>query len=96
MRTIGLIGLAAGLAGCGGAETVTGAPGAGGDRAAQEQACVVAVAAHTGLPPEAVSPEWTGITDTGTDIFFVHHGSTLHTCEVDAAARVLELQHPDE
>jgi hypothetical protein len=97
MRYFGVIVLAAGLAGCGGGdEVVTELPESGGDRAVQEAACAAAVAAHTGLGLEAMAPEWTGVTDTGTDVVFVRHGSTLHTCEVDAAAQVLELQHPDE
>ena len=95
MRRILLITLAVGLAGCGDAD-VSEAPPAEVDHGAQEQACADAVAAHTGLPFEAMAPEWTGITDTGTDIVFVHHGATLHTCEVDAEGRVLELQHPVE
>lgn len=95
MRGIGLIVLAAALAGCGD-EVVTEAPPAEIDHAAQEAACAAAVAAHAGLGLEAVTPEWTGVTDTGTDIVFVRHGGTLHTCEVDAGGRVLELQHPEE
>jgi hypothetical protein len=97
MRIIGLIVLAGALAGCGGDEDVTAdAPDATIDRALQERACADAVAAHTGQPLDAMAPEWTGLTDTGTDIVFVRHAGSLHTCEVDATGRVLELQHPQE
>lgn len=97
MRNMGLIVLVAGLAGCGGPDPNPGpieAPAAAPNRAVQEAACAAVVAEHTGLPLDAMRAEWTGPSDTGTDIFFVHHGATLHTCEVDPDGRVLELQHP--
>lgn len=94
MRIPCLAALAGLLAACG-ADDVMPPPDTAG-HAAQERACAEAVAGHTGLPLEAVAPEWTGVTDTGTDVVFVHHGGTLHTCEIDAAGRVLELRHPQE
>jgi hypothetical protein len=96
MRHLGLVGLAALLAACGSEPDLEPleAPAAAPNRALQEQVCAARVAEHTGLTIEEMRPEWTGPTDTGTDIVFVHHGVTLHTCEVDADGQVLELQHP--
>lgn len=94
MRYLSLIAIAILLTACAGDDAVM-APDAA-DHAAQAQICAEAVAEHAGLPIAAMAPEWTGSSDTGTDIIAVHHGDTLHTCEIDAAGRVLELQHPRE
>ncbi len=92
-----LVGLLAGCGGGGGGDDAPIAPPeALGGTPAQMQACAVAVASHAGLSLDAVRTEWTGPTDTGSDIVFVYHGDTLHTCEVDGAGQVLELQHPQE
>jgi len=80
------------LAAC--AEAPATAPGP--DRAAQEAACDAVVAAHVGLAPDAVATAWR---ETGTDgiaVFEARDGSRLHLCEVDAAGRVLRLDHPRE
>ena len=94
MRIPRLAALAGLLAACG-ADDVMPPPDTAG-HAMQERVCAEVVAEHAGLPVAVMAPEWTGVTDTGTDIVFVHHGGTLHTCEIDAAGRVLELRHPQE
>lgn len=94
MRYPGLVAIAALLAACAADDAVTASDAT--DHASQERICAETVAEHARLPLAAMAPEWTGSSDSGTDIVAVHHGGTLHTCEIDAAGRVLQLQHPQE
>jgi hypothetical protein len=90
-RTHGiLLAGAVGLAGC--AAEVPTAPEV--SREAQVRACAVAVADHVGLPPESVTATWRETTGAGTAWVAVRDGDRLHTCEVDEAARVLQIRHP--
>ncbi len=83
--------LAAGvLAGC--AAAVVTAPEA--DRAAQARACDEAVALHVKRSPDAVATIWRETGPASVAIFEARDGDRLHTCEVDAAGRVLRLDHP--
>jgi hypothetical protein len=91
-----LAGLAVGalLAGCAAGE----APPAA-DHRAEVAACAAAVAAHVGKGVEAVEASWTGTTEAGTGMVTVSDaqgsgGERVHTCEVDAAGRVLAIRHP--
>ncbi len=101
MRRVGLGLLALALAGCatGGSAPVSEATVA--LRAAQEQACKVAVAKHVGKGVDAVMAAWTGLTKDGTAIVTVSDedpratsGERVHTCEVDENAQVLAILHP--
>lgn len=65
-------------------------------RAAQEAACRAAVAAHVGLPPEAVATAWLAAAPGGGAAFEAVDGGRRHTCETDAAGRVLRIDHPAE
>ena len=68
------------------------------DVARLEQACAAVVAEHVGKPVEAVAA---GRADRGSGISVVAvtdaggaGGERVHTCEVDAAGRVLAIRHP--
>jgi len=84
-----LVAVCLGLAAC--AEA---APPAASDRAAQEVACDLATAAHIGLPPDAVATAWHETGPAGIAVFQALDGERLHLCTVDAAGRVLRLEHP--
>lgn len=97
MRRSGLMLAALALGACaapGGGPVAPAADPAG----AQGRACMAAVAAHVGLAPEALSAEPAGATAAGNAVFLVRYGlggrDDLHSCEVDAGARVLALGHP--
>ena len=81
------------LAGC---ATGPASPPAQADRAGQEAACGAVVAAHEGVGPDQVQVSWERATPEGTDVFAVRSPESLHTCEVDARSRVLEILHPEE
>jgi len=91
LRVAGL-GLAAALAGCAAAPQRSGE--AQGDPAAQEAACLGAVAAHVGRPEAEVSVAVRETTPEGVSVYEARDGTRLHLCEVDARARVLRLLHP--
>lgn len=76
------------------AEAPATAPGP--DRAAQETACDRAVAAHVGLAPDAVATALREARANGIAVFEARDGGRMHLCEVDAAGRVLRLDHPLE
>ena len=68
-------------------------------RAAQAQACAAAVAQHVGKGVDAVTATLDHATPEGTTVFVVTDaqgsgGERVHTCEVDASARVLAILHP--
>ena len=65
------------------------------DRAGQERACAAIVGAHVGMSADTVPVEWDGATADGTAIVTVGPAGRVHTCEVDAGLRVLEVLHPD-
>ena len=69
-------------------------PPAGPDRAAQEAACAAAVAAHVGLPAEAVATVWRETGPDGVAVFEARDGNRLHLCEVSVAGRVSRIEHP--
>jgi hypothetical protein len=60
----------------------------------QERACAVAVAAHVGKEPGAVTAAMAEPGADGTALVNVTDGGRLHTCAVDADLRVIEIRHP--
>jgi hypothetical protein len=99
MRRIGIVLALVGLAGCVQPTGETAGEREGVQRAAQQQACAVAVANHIGKPVEAVSSVWDHATPDGGAVVTVTDttpGGTdrVHDCEVDAAAQVHALIHP--
>ena len=54
------------------------------------------MAAHVGLPPEAVATAWLAAAPGGGAAFEAVDGGRRHTCETDAAGRVLRIDHPAE
>ena len=96
MRRAGLGLVAVMLAGCGAQPAPDPAEAA---RAVQAQACAAAVAEHVGRDVGAVTASLDHVTPAGTTVFVVtdaqaNGGERLHTCEVDAAGRVLAILHP--
>jgi hypothetical protein len=81
------------LAGCA-APVGTAPPEA--DRSRQEAACARVVADHVGKPVAAVEATWRGPGGDGTTTVEARDGGRLHTCAVDAAGRVLRIDHPAE
>ncbi len=68
-------------------------------QAAQAQACAAAVAAHVGREVGAVTASLDHRTPSGTTVFVVRDAQAdgverTHTCDVDAANRVLAILHP--
>jgi hypothetical protein len=84
-------GLLAGCAAPGGEGT--GAEAAG-SRAVEESACAAVVAEHVGLGPGDVVATWRERRPDGIAVVEVRDGDRLHTCDVDAAGRVLSIDHP--
>lgn len=89
MRRIAFVACASALASCAAPQVPPGP-----DRGAQEAACTAAVAAHVGLPPEAVATRWRETGASGVAIFEIRDGGRMHTCEADAGGRVLRILHP--
>ncbi len=70
------------------------APPAGPDAAAQATACGRATAGHVGLPAAALVVGGRAERADGAAVIEVRDGDRLHLCTVDAAGRVLRLDHP--
>jgi hypothetical protein len=71
----------------------------GPDVAGIERACAGVVADHVGKPAEAVSARFDAVGADGVSVVVVTDaggagGERIHTCEVDAAGRVLAIRHP--
>lgn len=64
--------------------------------AAGAEACQAAVAAHVGKGVDAVAVDWVETRPDGVEVFEAVDGSRRHTCDVDAAGRVLAIDHPPE
>jgi hypothetical protein len=80
------------LAGCAGAS----APAPDSDatrRAVQATACGAAVAEHVGKRADAVQVTWTGAGADGIATFEARDDGRLHSCTIDAAGRVLRIDH---
>ncbi|MBP7003365.1 hypothetical protein [Amaricoccus sp.] len=60
------------------------------------EACQAAVAAHVGKPEDAVAVDWVETRAGGVEVFAAVDGTRRHTCDVDAAGRVLRIDHPAE
>jgi hypothetical protein len=60
------------------------------------EACQAAVAAHVGKPADAVAVDWLRTKPDGIEVFEAVDGGRRHTCDVDAAGRVLRIDHPPE
>jgi hypothetical protein len=60
----------------------------------QERACALAVAAHVGKAPGAVTAVMAEPSADGTALVNVTDGGRLHSCAVDADLRVIEIRHP--
>ena len=96
MRAAGPIILATLLAGCAAQPAPDAAEAA---RAGEARACAAAVAEHVGKTEDAVTATWDHATARGTTVFVVTDAEAsgsdrVHTCEVDAAGRVLAILHP--
>jgi hypothetical protein len=92
MRWRWILGGAA-IAGCA-VQTVPGP-----DVAGIERACSGVVADHVGKPAAAVSARFDAVGADGVSVVVVTDaggagGERIHTCEVDAAGRVLAIRHP--
>jgi hypothetical protein len=56
-------------------------------------ACAAAVAGHVGKPVEAVEITFRETAPDGVTVFAVRDGDRVHDCRIDAAGRVLRLDH---
>jgi hypothetical protein len=65
------------------------------DREAQQRACAAIVGPHVGMQPDAVPVAWDHATPEGTAIVRIGPPGRVHTCEVNADLRVLEVLHPE-
>jgi hypothetical protein len=91
MRCWQVVGVAA-IAGCAAAAPEP-------DAVRLEQACAAVVAGHVGKPVEAVAATLGPNGEAGVSVVVVTDasgagGERVHTCEVDAAGRVLAIRHP--
>jgi hypothetical protein len=57
------------------------------------RACAAAVAGHVGKPVAAVETRFRATDPDGVTVFAVRDGDRVHDCRIDAAGRVLRLDH---
>jgi hypothetical protein len=88
-------GAAAGLFACLGLAACT-PPAEGPEGSLRERqvaACAAVTAEHLGRPGTDLTAAWLGTTPAGTALVELPDPARPHVCEVDAAARVLRLDH---
>lgn len=62
-------------------------------REALAQACAAVVAKHVGKPVAMVETTFRTTDPSGLTVFAVRDGNRVHDCRIDAAGRVLRLDH---
>lgn len=61
---------------------------------AAAEACQAAVAAHVGVPGDAVAVDWIETRPDGIEFYAAVDGSRRHVCQANAAGRVLRIDDP--
>jgi phenylpyruvate tautomerase PptA (4-oxalocrotonate tautomerase family) len=62
-------------------------------RDALAEACAAVVAEHVGKPEAMVETTFREVDPSGVTVFAVRDGARVHDCRIDAAGRVLRLDH---
>ena len=57
------------------------------------RACAAATSGHVGKPVAAVETSFRATDPDGVTVFAVRDGDRVHDCRIDAAGRVLRLDH---
>lgn len=98
LAAVAALTLGAGLAACAPGNETAGDEAAetGPPSAAAAEACQAAVAAHVGKAGDAVAVAWLETRPGGVEVFEAIDGARRHVCAVDAAGRVLGVDHPAE
>ncbi len=60
---------------------------------AHASACATAVAGHVGKTVESLTTTFRATGPDGVTVFAVRDGTRVHDCRIDAAGRVLRLDH---